>query len=66
MDPKVCPNCNANLVGDPIPQDLIDSGYYGTNTHWSRVIGLYSMEKDRVVEWLCPDCEHQWERKYPS
>lgn len=38
------------------------SGWYGTATHFSRVIGWYDRRYDRTTHWVCPDCKHQWER----
>lgn len=59
-----CPDCGANLVGEPIPQEHIDKGYYGRNTtHYYRTIGLYDFHKDRTAEWQCPDCGHRWPRE---
>jgi predicted RNA-binding Zn-ribbon protein involved in translation (DUF1610 family) len=29
---------------------------------WGRAIGIYDMQKDRTVEYQCPDCEHRWPR----
>lgn len=54
-----CPNCSAELKGEPIPLPLQDA--YG-DTHFSRKIGIYSVETDRTVAWKCPDCNHQWDR----
>lgn len=66
MNPTECPNCGANLDGGPVPQEYVDKGYYREGTRWSRVIGISDLKKDRIVAWLCPDCDHQWERKYPD
>jgi hypothetical protein len=63
VEPKTCPNCSADLNGSPIPDEYIKEGCYGDATHFSRVIGIYSIEEDRTVAWRCPDCEHEWERK---
>ncbi len=58
-----CPECMTDLRAGKIPQDYIDAGYYGTKTHYSRLIGyeepgLY----DGVLVWLCPDCGYSWPR----
>lgn len=29
---------------------------------FSRLVGISSMELDRVVAWQCPDCKHEWSR----
>ncbi len=56
-----CPKCNADMRGDPIPEK--DRERFGNKTHFSRVIGIYSIERDRTTHWQCPDCGHEWERK---
>lgn len=64
MHDRHCPDCNADLQGDPIPQEYIDEGCYGEGvTHFSRIIGIYSVEQDRTIAWACPDCGHEWDRK---
>lgn len=53
-----CPHCNASLIGDKIPEDLVQH-YQGT--HWRREIGIEYPEKyDGIWEWQCPDCEGRW------
>ncbi|EPR27524.1 hypothetical protein QWV57_08595 [Geobacillus zalihae] len=58
---EFCPYCGANLQGDPIPKEL--QKHYGNATHFSRKIGISSLEKDRVIKWQCPDCKQEWERE---
>jgi hypothetical protein len=55
-----CPGCEADLRGEPIPEEVRE--HYGNHTHFSRRIGIYSRESDRTVRWRCPDCGHEWER----
>jgi hypothetical protein len=55
-----CPACNAQLQGGQIREE--QQHLYGA-THWSRKIGISSRELDRVVEWKCPDCGHNWDRE---
>lgn len=50
-----CPACNVSLVGEPIPETA--QGYYGTHTHFSRIIAIE--KNDRVDHWRCPDCGYQ-------
>lgn len=55
---KVCPYCNANLVGEPIPLESQEA--YG-DTHFSRLIGIelsydHPDHYDGVSFWKCPDC----------
>jgi hypothetical protein len=60
---NTCPHCAASLIGDPIPQEYIDKGYYGEATHWRREIGHeISGVYDGVLFWSCPDCGKAWER----
>jgi len=56
-----CPHCGVSLIGEPIPQELLDKGYYST-THWRREIGMeYPELYDGVWEWMCPDCNGKWD-----
>ena len=57
-----CPN-GCDLRGEPIPQEYIDAGYYGTKTHYSRMIGIENPRVyDGVIAWHCPDCGLTWPR----
>lgn len=56
---EFCPHCHADLQGEPIPEKLQPS--YGA-THFSRKIGISSIELDRIIKWKCPDCGHEWMR----
>jgi hypothetical protein len=45
------------------------SHYAGWNQHkeenrWGRATALYSILKDRVIAYRCPDCEKTWDRNY--
>lgn len=66
-----CPMCGADLKAGDIPQESLDKGYYGDERicsgcggprHFSRLIGISDWERDRTVEWLCPDCGARWPR----
>ncbi len=57
-EPLNCPHCNANLLGDKIPDEDIAS--FGGATHFKREIGIYDWEKDRTVSYKCPDCGGEW------
>ena len=61
-EPTNCPHCNNSLLGDPIPQEYIDEGFYSKgSTHWKREIGMeYPERYDGVWEWMCPDCGKTW------
>lgn len=43
---KKCPHCGNDL----------------TQGEGSRLIGIYSRERDRTVAWKCPDCKKEWPR----
>lgn len=61
--PDICPHCATDLQGDAIPQEYIDKGWYGTNTHYSRKIGVEIRGVyDGVLFWQCPDCGGRWHR----
>lgn len=63
MITDICPHCEANLQGAPIPQEYIDKGWYGDKTHYSRIIGVEIREVyDGVLFWQCPDCGGRWQR----
>lgn len=60
-----CPKCNTSFIGEPIPQEYIDKGYYGDSTHYRREIGIdggYAGIYDGIVAWQCPDCKHEFSR----
>jgi hypothetical protein len=61
---NVCPHCNSSLIGDPIPQEYIDRGYYRPGaTHFRREIGVeIPGVYDGVLFWQCPDCAGRWHR----
>lgn len=57
-----CPHCNTNLIGDPIPEDIVEN-YSGT--HWRREIAIdggWAGIYDGVVAYRCPDCAGEWPR----
>lgn len=56
-----CPYCGADLQGEPIPEKM--RHHYGSTTHFTRKIGISSMEEDRVTKWQCPDCKGEWRRE---
>ena len=56
--PMICPRCRADFREEEIPP--ADQPSYGGETHFSRVIGIYSHEADATVAWQCPDCGHEW------
>ena len=61
--PRTCPNCEADLRGEPIPAELTGSGFYAKGEHYSRVVGVEVRGVyDGVLYWQCPDCGHKWHR----
>lgn len=59
--PATRPGCNVDLVGKEIPED--QRAWYGGQTHYSRVQGLYVRQWGRTMAWCCPDCGHVWGRE---
>lgn len=54
---EFCPHCNANLQGALIPKESQKSY---NSTHFTRKIGITSIEADRILKWQCPDCNKEW------
>lgn len=66
IDPKdyntseeLCPKCGAQLQGEPIPKE---DQHLFCATHFSRKIGIYSLEEDRTIRYKCPFCNEEWGR----
>lgn len=71
-----CPNCGIDLDGELIFETLLKqyndrekaletAEMYGateTTGRWGKQIGIYDINRDRTVRWLCPECNHEWER----
>jgi len=74
----ICPKCNSNLEGGLIYEHFLKeyedeekalqtAQMYGatkTTGHWGRQIGIYDFYEDRTVGYRCPDCGHEWSRKW--
>ena len=56
---EYCPHCNANLQGEPIPES---SRTPKGSTHFTRKIGMTTVQADRILYWQCPDCNDTWDR----
>ena len=54
--PHNCPACSADFDGGPIPDALREK--YSPHVRWNRVVGVY--DRNKLVAWRCPDCEHKW------
>lgn len=55
-----CPNCETSWVQAPIPER--SRHLFGNSKWFSRVIGIYSTDKDATIAWQCPDCAACWDR----
>ncbi len=64
MSSNTCPGCEADLRGEPIPQEYLDRGFYPEGmTHYSRMIGVEVRGVyDGQLFCQCPDCGHRWHR----
>ena len=59
-DTMTCPACGADWTGAEIKHEV--RKYYGNNTHFSRCVLVYDMERDRSVAYYCPDCKATFPR----
>lgn len=57
---EFCPHCCANLQGERIPQEQ-QSAY--NSTHFTRKIGMTTIEADNILYWECPECGGKWDVK---
>lgn len=71
-----CPNCSKSFEGELIYQTFLKkyndpkkalevAELYGATEYrgcWSLKIGNYDFDKDRVISWSCPFCNHTWKR----
>lgn len=60
-DTRFCPVCGADWFTSPIPETARHL-YRPGATHFSRLVGVYSMEEDRTTHWECPDCKSTFPR----
>lgn len=59
-----CPVCQTSWIISYIPQDLIDNGYYSSDSKfYSRVFGVEYFGTDRISGYECPDCGQYWNRR---
>jgi len=56
-----CPKCESLWHEKPIPKE--DQPLYGYAQFFSRVIGIYSRDRDRTIAYQCPDCNTCWDRE---
>lgn len=55
-----CPKCNANWIGNRIPDNIAE--FYAPATHWRREIGIDGDSfgvYDGLVAYRCPDCNEE-------
>lgn len=57
---ELCPACKADLRGHEIPE--IHQEFYGGAKYYSKLIGVYDVNKDRITKWRCPKCKAEWDR----
>jgi len=57
---EFCPYCKSNLQGEVIPKE--SQKFYGA-THFTRKIGITSIDIDSIRKWRCPDCHKEWDKK---
>lgn len=58
---EACPKCQSNWQDKPIPEE--SQWLFGNSEWFSRVIGIYSRDRDRTIAWQCPDCGACWDRE---
>lgn len=66
-----CSACGADLRGPSIPvesrhlygADMKCRHGCGGEPHYSHLISIYDMKRDRTVAWRCPDCGHEEARR---
>jgi uncharacterized C2H2 Zn-finger protein len=56
-----CPKCENLWHEHRIPKE--HQALYGDAQFFSRVIGIYSRDRDRTVAYQCPDCNACWDRE---
>ncbi len=59
-DMRNCPECGADLQGDPIPETHRE--HFGNAAHFNRLLARTDPETMRTVEFECPDCHARWPR----
>jgi DNA-directed RNA polymerase subunit RPC12/RpoP len=53
-EPVKCTHCGVSLLSEPIPEDI--RHMYAGNW-FKREVGHYSLERDRTMFFLCPNCK---------
>lgn len=53
-----CPSCHVDLIDKPIPYEL--RRYYSSPYYYSRRIGIYDINFDKLTAWKCPECNYKW------
>jgi rubredoxin len=60
-DTDKCPECGASWEGKEIPEE--SRHLYAGKPFFSRLVGIYSLYHDRIVNWQCPDCKKEFPRE---
>jgi uncharacterized C2H2 Zn-finger protein len=55
-----CPNCESLWHDQLIPEE--SRHHFGNAQFFSRVIGIYTRNRDRTIAYQCPDCSTCWDR----
>jgi len=56
-----CPKCGSLWHEKPIPE--AEQHNFGDKKFFSRVMGIYSRDRDCTVAYQCPDCGTCWDRE---
>jgi hypothetical protein len=64
MNPEYdnCPHCNADLLGEVIPEHIQPGGHHYRRSLGIEIRGVY----DGVLFFACPDCHGTWHRWKPE
>jgi len=49
-----CPRCSSDLRGARIPEK--HRKHFNNETHYRRSVAIYSQERDKTTQEMCPDC----------
>lgn len=56
---ECCPYCNALFARRTYSERIAESIWFA---HFTRKIGISSIEADRIIKWKCPDCNKERDR----
>lgn len=55
-----CPKCGYSWDAGPIPEK--SRKYYGEPYRFSKIIGISSLELNRLTHYECPNCQAEFKR----